>query len=189
MLILIDNYDSFTYNLVDYFTQLGEEVIIYRNDQITTDEVLKQKPDYIVISPGPSTPTEAGICIDLILKNNNNIPILGVCLGHQAIAQAFGGKIIKSPSAEHGKIHKIYHNKTGIYQNLPSPMNVTRYHSLVAEEKTLPKNLIITARTEGNLIMSLQSTDNKLHAVQYHPESICTEFGMQILKNFLEITK
>jgi anthranilate synthase/aminodeoxychorismate synthase-like glutamine amidotransferase len=188
MLILIDNYDSFTYNLVEYFTRLGQKVKIYRNDKVTIDEILDQNPDYIVLSPGPCTPTESGICLDLILQNKN-IPMLGVCLGHQAIIQAFGGKIIKAPSPEHGKIHPIYHNEIGIYKNIPSPLNVTRYHSLIADESTLPSNLIITAKTIDNIIMSFQSLDNKLFGVQYHPESICTEYGIEILKNFLDIKK
>ena len=188
---MIDNYDSFTYNLVQYFGELGQKVSVYRNDEITPDEIEKIKPNYIVISPGPCTPNEAGISLELIERLSGNIPILGVCLGFQAIVQAFGGRIIGAKRIMHGKVSSILHNGKGVFNGLESPLNATRYHSLVAEQETLPDCFEVTAWTNdesGNIeeIMGVRHRTLNLEGVQFHPESILTEHGHQMLNTFLQ---
>ena len=190
MLVLIDNYDSFTYNLVHYFEEIGQKVKVFRNDEVQTKEVLDINPDYLVISPGPSTPKNSGICIDLIKensKNKNPKPLLGVCLGHQAIAEAFGANVIQSGRPIHGKVSKISHYKSKLFKNIKNPFNATRYHSLIVENKTLPKILEITAITDDKVIMAIQHKKLPIFGVQFHPESIATDFGHQLLKNFLSL--
>jgi len=188
MIILIDNYDSFTYNLVQYLGDLGEEVVVHRNDQISANEVIDKKPKGIVISPGPSDPDHAGICLELIEKAaHSNTPLFGVCLGLQSIGQAFGGQVIRAPYPMHGKVSHITHNKEGVFKNIPSPFEVTRYHSLIVEKDTLPQGLKITAETDDGLIMGLSHKEHPIHSVQFHPESIATEHGHQLLKNFLTL--
>ncbi len=188
---MIDNYDSFTYNLVQYFGELGQKVSVYRNDEITPDEIEKIKPNYIVISPGPCTPNEAGISLELIERLSGNIPILGVCLGFQAIVQAFGGRIIGAKRIMHGKVSSILHNGKGVFDGLESPLNATRYHSLVAEQETLPDCFEVTAWTNdesGSIeeIMGVRHRTLNLEGVQFHPESILTEHGHQMLNTFLQ---
>ncbi|WP_417461719.1 anthranilate synthase component II [Kordiimonas sp.] len=185
MYILIDNYDSFTYNLYHYLVELGAKVDVIRNDQITADEVIQRAPDGIIISPGPCTPNEAGICLELIEKAKTSIPILGVCLGFQSIGQAFGGTVCRAPYVMHGKTSHIIHNEKGIFTGLPSPFDATRYHSLIVERSTLPSCLEITAETEDGLIMGLQHREYPLFGVQFHPESIASEHGHAVLKNFI----
>lgn len=185
MLILVDNYDSFTYNLVHFFGELGAPCEVFRNDTITPEEIIKRRPKGIVLSPGPCTPNEAGICLNLIQKAGDQIPILGVCLGHQAIGQAFGGKIIRAPAPMHGKISTIHHFGKSVFQGLPSHLNVTRYHSLIVEKSTLPKVLEITAESEDGIIMGLQHKVFPIHGVQFHPESIASEYGHELLANFM----
>lgn len=190
MLVLIDNYDSFTYNLVHYFEEIGQKVKVFRNDEVQTKEVLDINPDYLVISPGPSTPKNSGICIDLIKensKNRNPKPLLGVCLGHQAIAEAFGANVIQSGKPIHGKVSKISHYKSKLFKNIKNPFNATRYHSLIVENKSLPKTLEITAITDDKVIMAIQHKKLPIFGVQFHPESIATDFGHQLLKNFLSL--
>lgn len=190
MLVLIDNYDSFTYNLVHYFEEIGQKVKVFRNDEVQTKEVLDINPDYLVISPGPSTPKNSGICIDLIKensKNKNPKPLLGVCLGHQAIAEAFGANVIQSGKPIHGKVSKISHYKSKLFKNIKNPFNATRYHSLIVENKSLPKTLEITAITDDKVIMAIQHKKLPIFGVQFHPESIATDFGHQLLKNFLSL--
>ena len=191
MLLMIDNYDSFTYNLVQYFGELGQKVSVYRNDEITVDEIESQKPKYVVISPGPCTPDEAGISLELIEKLAGKIPILGVCLGFQAIAQAFGGNIIGAQRIMHGKVSPIHHTGKGVFKGLKNPLNATRYHSLVAEQSTLPECLEVTAWTNndsGNIeeIMGVRHKTLAIEGVQFHPESILTEHGHQMLNTFLQ---
>ncbi len=193
-LLMIDNYDSFTYNLVQYFSELGCEVIVYRNDEITITDIRQLSPDYIVISPGPCTPNEAGISLSVIEELGDEFPILGVCLGHQSIAQAFGGKVVHADEIMHGKVSEIGHNGKGIYEGIPSPLSVTRYHSLVADKQTLPDCLEVTAYVENSdgtqrEIMSFCHKTKQIYGVQYHPESILTKYGHQILNNFLKLTK
>ncbi len=183
---MIDNYDSFTYNLVQYLSELGEEVVVYRNDEITLDTILKLKPDRIVISPGPCTPDVAGISLSVIKKFSETIPVLGVCLGHQSIGQAFGGHIIHAKQLMHGKTSPIYHKNTGIFRNLPNPFIATRYHSLVIERSTLPDCLEITAWTEDDEIMGVRHKTLAIEGIQFHPESILSEHGHQMLENFLK---
>jgi anthranilate synthase component 2 len=188
MIILIDNYDSFTWNLVQYFGDLGETVEVHRNDKISTTEVINKKPAGIVISPGPSDPDHAGICLDLIAAAaDSKTPLLGVCLGHQAIGQAFGGKVIRAPKPLHGKLSEVSHNNTGIFAGLPSPYTATRYHSLIVERSSLPACLTATAETEDGLIMGLAHKALPIHGVQFHPESIATEHGHDLLKNFVRM--
>ena len=190
MLILIDNYDSFTFNLVHYFEELGEKVKVFRNDEVKTADIFDLNPDYIVISPGPSTPKNSGICIDLIKQNVNyqkEKPLLGVCLGHQAIAEAFGANVIQSGKPIHGKVSKINHNKLNLFKNIETPFNATRYHSLIVEKKSLPSSLEITATTEDQVIMAIQHKQHPIYGVQFHPESIATNFGHKLLKNFLSL--
>lgn len=191
MPLIIDNYDSFTHNLAQYIGEIGYRVEIRRNDQISIDEISRLKPSHIVISPGPCDPQKAGISMDVVRSFYKKIPILGVCLGHQAIAASFGGNIVKANRIMHGKISKIYHSNQGIFRDLPSPFNATRYHSLVVDPSTCPKQLEITAWTETNkgavsTIMGIADKVNRLHGVQFHPESIASEFGHDIIRNFLE---
>ncbi|HDN27452.1 MAG TPA: aminodeoxychorismate/anthranilate synthase component II [Thioploca sp.] len=192
MLLMIDNYDSFTYNLVQYFGELGAQVQVFRNDQITLSDIERQSPQHIVISPGPCTPNQAGISVAAIKAFAGKIPLLGVCLGHQSIGQAFGGKIIKARQIMHGKTSQIYHNGQHLFQTLPNPFEATRYHSLVIERTTLPDSLEITAwtkTTDGELeeIMGVQHKSLPVYGYQFHPESILTPHGHALLKNFLEI--
>lgn len=187
MLLLIDNYDSFTYNLVHFLGELGTESIVRRNDQLTVDEAIALKPQAIVLSPGPCTPNEAGICLDLIREVAGKIPLLGVCLGHQSIGQAFGARVIRAETPMHGKLSTIRRRDTGLFKGLPETFQVTRYHSLIVERETLPECLEITAETEDGIIMGLQHRDLPVHGVQFHPESIASENGHALLANFLEI--
>ena len=187
MLLMIDNYDSFTYNLVQYFGELDQDVQVFRNDKISVAEIEKLAPDHIVISPGPCTPNEAGISIDVINKFKGQIPILGVCLGHQSIGQAFGGKIVHAHNIMHGKTSDIYHNDTDIFKGFENPYTATRYHSLVIEKESLPDCFEITAESEDGLIMGLTHKDYPIFGVQFHPESIASDYGHNILGNFLEI--
>jgi len=185
MLLMIDNYDSFTYNLVQYFGELGQDVQVYRNDEIDLATVAKLKPRHIVISPGPCTPNEAGISVPLIHEFAGKIPLLGVCLGHQSIGQAFGGKIIKAKTLMHGKTSLIHHENVGVFRDLPNPYTATRYHSLVIERETIPDCLEITAWTEDDEIMGVRHKTLPVEGVQFHPESILTEHGHALLNNFL----
>ena len=191
MLLMIDNYDSFTYNLVQYFGELGQEVCVYRNDEISISEIETLKPNHIVISPGPCTPNEAGISLDLIKKLAGKIPILGVCLGFQAIVQVFGGNIIGAQKIMHGKVSPIHHTGKGVFKNLKNPLNATRYHSLVAEKPTLPDCFEVTAWTnkengDTEEIMGVRHKSYAIEGVQFHPESILTEHGHQMLNTFLQ---
>ena len=186
MLLMIDNYDSFTYNLVQYFGELEQEVAVYRNDAITLDEIANLKPAQIVISPGPCTPNEAGVSVPLIERFAGQIPILGVCLGHQAIGQAFGGRIVHAKKVMHGKTSAIHHHSTGVFRGLPDPFQATRYHSLVIERESLPASLEITAQTDDGEIMGVRHKTLPVEGVQFHPESILTEYGHELLANFLK---
>ena len=186
MLVLIDNYDSFAYNLVHYLGELGATCQVFRNDKISVADVLKLAPKGIVLSPGPCTPNEAGICLELIAKAGPEIPLLGVCLGHQAIGQVYGGKVIRAPVLMHGKLSKIANKGQGVFKGLPKKFEVTRYHSLIVERASLPESLTVTAET-GGLIMGLQHKTHPVHGVQFHPESIASEHGHALLANFLEI--
>ncbi len=185
MLLMIDNYDSFTYNLVQYFGELRQEVVVHRNDEITLDEIAALKPAQIVISPGPCTPNEAGVSVPLIGRFAGKIPILGVCLGHQSIGQAFGGNIIHAKQVMHGKTSAIHHKSAGVFRNLPNPLQATRYHSLVIERETIPDCLEITAWTDDGEIMGVRHKTLAVEGVQFHPESILTERGHALLENFL----
>jgi anthranilate synthase component 2 len=191
MLLMIDNYDSFTYNVVQYFGELGAEVQVYRNDEISIHEIAEKKPEHLVISPGPCTPNEAGISMDAIREFAGKIPILGICLGHQSIAQVFGGKVIRAAQVMHGKTSTIHHNDLGVFRNIPKTFLATRYHSLVVKRENLPECLDITAWTEnedGSMdeIMGIRHKTLAVEGVQFHPESILTEHGHQLLRNFLE---
>ena len=185
MLLMIDNYDSFTYNLVQYLGELGEDVRVFRNDEISLSEVVGMKPDRVVLSPGPCTPNEAGITLGLIDILAGRIPILGVCLGHQAIGQAFGGKVVRAKQVMHGKTSQIEHAGQGVFRNLPAGFVATRYHSLVIERETLPECLEITASSEDGEIMGLRHRQHAIEGVQFHPEAILTQHGHQLLENFL----
>jgi anthranilate synthase/aminodeoxychorismate synthase-like glutamine amidotransferase len=187
MLLMIDNYDSFTYNLVQYFGELGEKILVYRNDKITIEKIKKINPERIVISPGPGTPLDAGISNEVIKNFYKKIPILGVCLGHQCIGYVFGGKIMQAKKLMHGKTSKIYHNGKDIFKGIKNPFIATRYHSLVVQKKSFPKDLQITAYSERKEIMGLKHKKYKTFGVQFHPESILTKEGKSILKNFLKI--
>lgn len=189
MLLMIDNYDSFTYNIVQYFGQLGEEVQVYRNDRITLEEIAALKPERLVISPGPCSPEEAGISVAAIKAFAGKIPLLGVCLGHQAIGAAFGGKVVRSVSLMHGKTSPIFHDQKGLFQDMPLPFQATRYHSLIVDRPTLPDCLKVTAWVENGEIMGLQHKELPIWGMQFHPESILTEGGMNLLKNFLTISR
>lgn len=189
MLLLIDNYDSFTYNLVHYLGELGAMAEVHRNDRISVNEVLAKRPEAIVISPGPCDPDRAGICLELIAAAAaHRIPLLGVCLGHQAIGQQFGGHVIRANQLMHGKTSAIHHTGKGLFRNLPSPLEVTRYHSLIVERATLPDCLEVTAETTDGIIMALQHRELPIHGVQFHPESIASEHGHDLLRNFLELS-
>lgn len=188
MIVLIDNYDSFTYNLVQYLGELGAQTDIYRNDEITIDEVLKLNPKGIMISPGPSDPDRAGICMDLIKASaDNDLPLFGVCLGHQCLGQVYGGKVIRAPAPMHGKTSQMYHNEQSVFKGLPSPFEATRYHSLIVEKESLPDCFDITAKTDDDIIMGLQHKEKPLHGVQFHPESIATQHGHAMIQNFLDM--
>ena len=187
MILLLDNYDSFTYNLAQYLGELGCEVEVHRNDKISVEEIARHKPERIVISPGPCTPQEAGISIELIQRLAGKFPILGVCLGHQALGAAFGGKVIRAPKLFHGKTSEIHHDNKGVFRKLPEPFTATRYHSLIVERKSLPRELTITAETSDGIIMGVRHRKHKLEGVQFHPESVLTESGKQLLANFLSL--
>ncbi len=187
MIVLIDNYDSFTFNLFHYLGGLGADVVVHRNDKITVDRVIAMDPEAIVLSPGPCTPNEAGICLDLITKAAPTIPVLGVCLGHQAIGQAFGGEVVRAPTQVHGKLSEIKHQGEGVFRGINAPFRATRYHSLVVERASLPSDLAVTAETGDDLIMGLAHRALPVHGVQFHPESIASEHGHLILRNFLDI--
>ncbi|MET0632692.1 MAG: aminodeoxychorismate/anthranilate synthase component II [Xanthobacteraceae bacterium] len=187
MIVLIDNYDSFTFNLFHYLGGLGADVLVYRNDKIATDRVLAIDPDAIVLSPGPCTPNEAGICLDLVAKAAPTIPMLGVCLGHQAIGQAFGGEVVRAPVPVHGKLSDIRHRGEGVFRGINAPFRATRYHSLVVGQTNLPADLAVTAETGDRLVMGLAHRALPVHGVQFHPESIASEHGHLILRNFLDI--
>ncbi|GAB4283294.1 MAG: aminodeoxychorismate/anthranilate synthase component II [Deferrisomatales bacterium] len=189
MLVMIDNYDSFTYNLVQYFGILGAEVRVYRNDKVTVDEVAALGPGRIVISPGPGDPTDAGVSVELIRRLAGTVPILGVCLGHQCLGYAYGGRIVRAKRIMHGKVSQVHHDGTGLYRGIPSPFEATRYHSLVIRRDTLPERFRITAWTEDDdEIMGIADDGARLYGMQYHPESILTKAGMDILRNFLELS-
>jgi anthranilate synthase/aminodeoxychorismate synthase-like glutamine amidotransferase len=187
MLLMIDNYDSFTYNLVQYLGELGEDIRVFRNDRITIPEIEEMKPDRIVISPGPCTPREAGISVETVRRFSGKIPILGVCLGHQSIGAAFGAKIINAPRLMHGKTSMIHHDGKGVFKGLPNPFEATRYHSLIIKKDTLHKDFIITAWTDQNEIMGIRHKNYALEGVQFHPESILTKSGKDLLANFLRM--
>ena len=188
MLLLIDNYDSFTYNLVHFLGELGARAEVHRNDKISVNEALAKSPQAIVLSPGPCDPDKAGICLKLIeAAAAHRIPLLGVCLGHQAIGQAFGGKVVRAPELMHGKMSDIHHHGKGVFRNLPSPIEATRYHSLIVERESLPDCFEITAWTVDGIIMGLQHKELPIHGVQFHPESIASEHGHEILANFLQL--
>jgi anthranilate synthase/aminodeoxychorismate synthase-like glutamine amidotransferase len=187
MILVIDNYDSFTYNLVQYLGELGAKPEVRRNDQTTVEEIGRMAPERIVISPGPKTPTEAGICLKVIEKFSGHIPLLGVCLGHQAIGQAFGGRVIRAPEIMHGKTSEIHHDGKTVFSGLPNPFLATRYHSLIVERASLPACLEISATTADGLIMGLRHKDMRVEGVQFHPESVLTDAGKQLLANFLKL--
>ena len=187
MVFVLDNYDSFTYNLVQYIGELGALVEVRRNDEVKIRDIEAMRPERIVISPGPCTPQDAGILIPLIQRFAGKAPILGVCLGHQAIGAAFGGKIVRAPKLFHGKTSEIHHDGKNIFRNLADPFLATRYHSLIVERKSLPRDLAITAETADGIIMGLRHRRHKIEGVQFHPESVLTESGKQLLKNFLEL--
>ncbi len=189
MLLMIDNYDSFTYNLVQYFGELGEEIEVFRNDKISIPEIEKLNPEMLVISPGPGTPENAGVSLDMINHFKGKIPILGVCLGHQCIGEVFGGKIVSAPRLMHGKTSFIHHDGKDIFQGLSNPFEATRYHSLVVEKKSIPDCLEITAWTDQQEIMGLKHKNYLVIGVQFHPESILTKEGKQLLKNFLHLSQ
>jgi anthranilate synthase/aminodeoxychorismate synthase-like glutamine amidotransferase len=187
MLLLIDNYDSFTYNLYQYLSELGIQVEVRRNDQVTLEEIEAMQPERIVISPGPCTPNEAGLSCQIVETFGSRLPTLGVCLGHQAIGQVYGGHVIRAPEPMHGKTSLMYHQGQGVFRNLPQPFEANRYHSLIVEDKSLPDTLEVTARTEDGLIMGLRHRHYPVDGVQFHPESIMTPVGKDLLRNFLEL--
>ena len=187
MIVLVDNYDSFTFNLVHYLGGLGADVAVHRNDKIAVADVLALKPDAIVLSPGPCTPNEAGICLDLIAKASATVPILGVCLGHQAVGQAFGGKVVRAPEPVHGKLSEVHHRGAGVFRGINGPFKATRYHSLVVERGSMPGELNVTAETDDGLVMGLAHKSRPVHGVQFYPESIASEHGHLMLKNFLDL--
>ncbi len=186
MFVLIDNYDSFTYNLFHYLGELGADIVVHRNDQISVDEILNLAPQGVIMSPGPCTPDDAGICLELVERCAGKLPLLGVCLGHQSIAQAMGGKVVRAPYLMHGKVSKIVHEGRGLFAGLPNSFNATRYHSLTVEPESLPDCLEVTAQTEDGIIMGLSHKEFEVHGVQFHPESIASEYGHDLLKNFLD---
>lgn len=186
MILMIDNYDSFTYNLVQYLGELGEELKVARNDQIEIEEIYDLKPKSIFLSPGPGTPDEAGICLRVVSEFAGEIPILGVCLGHQVITQAFGGEVIRAERLMHGKTSSVYHDQSTIFSNLPNPFTATRYHSLIAKRENLPAELMISAETEEGEVMAIRHQHFPIEGVQFHPESILTEEGKRLLQNFMQ---
>lgn len=186
MIVMIDNYDSFTYNLVQYLGEMGHELIVRRNDQVTIDEIEHLNPDYLMISPGPCTPNEAGISLEAIKYFAGKIPILGVCLGHQAIAQVFGGEVVRAERLMHGKTDDIFHDEQTMFKDIPSPFLATRYHSLIVKNETLPHCLTISAQTKEGEIMAIRHKELPIEGVQFHPESIMTQEGKRLLQNFLE---
>jgi anthranilate synthase component 2 len=187
MILVIDNYDSFTYNLVHYLNELGAETLVHRNDAISVDEALGLKPDGVLLSPGPCTPNEAGICLPLLTQAPDSLPIFGVCLGHQAIGQAFGGEVVRAKAVMHGKTSAIHHNGKGVFKDIKNPFTATRYHSLSVEKGALPDALEITAWTDDGEIMGVQHKTRPIQGVQFHPESIATECGHDLLANFLDL--
>jgi para-aminobenzoate synthetase component 2 len=187
VILLLDNYDSFTYNLAQYLGELGCQVEVHRNDKISVEDIARRKPEKIVISPGPCTPQEAGISVELVERLAGKFPILGVCLGHQAIGAAFGGKIVRAPRLFHGKTSEIHHDGKSIFRKLPEPFTATRYHSLIVERESLPRELSITAETSDGIIMGFRHRRHKIEGVQFHPESVLTTFGKQLLQNFLSM--
>ncbi|WP_374713424.1 anthranilate synthase component II [Symbiobacterium terraclitae] len=189
MIVVIDNYDSFTYNLVQYLGELGAAQAVYRNDQATVEQIAAMQPDAVVISPGPCTPDEAGISLELIRRLGPTTPILGVCLGHQAIGRAYGGRVLPDPALMHGKTSRIYHSGTGLFAGLPNPFTAARYHSLIVDRASLPADLAVTAETEDGLVMAVQHRVHPVYGVQFHPESILTECGRQLLQNFLRLAQ
>lgn len=189
MILLIDNYDSFTYNLVHYFGELGAEIVVHRNDTISVEQALSARPEAIVLSPGPCTPNEAGICLDLIAAAKGRVPILGVCLGHQAIGQVFGGNVVRAPVPMHGKISNITHRGTDVFASIPDQFEATRYHSLIVDRDTLPDSLQVTAETSDGLIMGLAHKELPIYGVQFHPESIASQHGHDLLRNFLSLAR
>lgn len=189
MILMIDNYDSFVYNLVQYFKELDEDIVVKRNDEITIDDIKTLNPEIIVLSPGPCSPTEAGICIDVVNNFKGKIPILGICLGHQTIGQVFGSKIVKAIEPVHGKVHSITHDGKGVFTNIKNPLNVTRYHSLVVDTETLSDELEITAKTKEGEIMGLRHKKYMIEGVQFHPEAVLTECGHELLRNFITLAR
>ena len=189
MILLIDNYDSFTFNLYHFLGDVGAQCQVWRNDKLSVQDAMAMQPEAIVLSPGPCTPTEAGICLDLIAAAAGKIPLLGVCLGHQAIGQAFGGQVVRAPEPMHGKVAEITHNGTDIFTGIPSPFKATRYHSLIVDRETLPDMLVPTAWTADGLVMAMHHRTLPIHGVQFHPESIASEHGHTILRNFLTLAR
>lgn len=187
MILVVDNYDSFTYNLVQYFGELADDVRVVRNDRVTVDEVLEMAPDHLVLSPGPGNPDEAGICLDLIPAVAGRIPLLGVCLGHQAIGQAYGGLVVRAPEIIHGKTSEISWEGTGLFEGLPNPFPATRYHSLALDPGRIPDCLRVTARTPDGVVMAVDHVSLPIHGVQFHPESVLTTDGKRMLENFLRL--
>lgn len=185
MFLMIDNYDSFVYNLVRYMYELGEDVVVRRNDKLTIEEISKLNPEGIIISPGPKKPEDAGISIEVVRKFAGKIPLLGICLGHQVIGHVYGAKIIKGVKPMHGKVSKIYHNEQGLYKNIAMPFNATRYHSLIIDSKCLPKVFQITSQTEDGIIMGIAHKEMFIEGVQFHPEAELTEYGHELLRNFI----
>jgi anthranilate synthase component 2 len=189
MIILIDNYDSFTWNLYHYLGELGAETVVHRNDAVSVGQVLSACPEAIVLSPGPCTPNEAGICLDLIARAGGKVPILGVCLGHQAIGQAYGGRVVRAARLMHGKLSAIRHGGTGVFSNIPDNFEATRYHSLIVERQSLPDCLEVTAETDDGVIMGFSHKTHPVHGVQFHPESIASQHGHTLLQNFLSLAR
>jgi anthranilate synthase component 2 len=187
MIVLIDNYDSFTFNLYHYFGVLGTDIVVHRNDKISADAVIAADPDAIVLSPGPCTPKDAGICVDLIRKACDRIPLMGVCLGHQAIGEAFGARVVRAPQPVHGKLSRMIHEGAGVFRGINDRFEATRYHSLVVQRDDLPSDLQVTAETDDRLIMGLSHRALPVHGVQFHPESIASQHGHRILQNFLDL--
>jgi anthranilate synthase/aminodeoxychorismate synthase-like glutamine amidotransferase len=187
MILVIDNYDSFTFNLVQYLGELGAQMEVWRNDQITLDEIAAKRPERIVISPGPCTPAEAGVSVGLIQRFSGQLPIFGVCLGHQSIGEAFGGDVVRAPYLMHGKTSRIHHDEQGVFRGVPQDFTATRYHSLIVKKETLPQTLQITAETDDGLIMGLRHKQDPTFGVQFHPESILTGEGKKLLSNFLSV--
>ena len=189
MLLLIDNYDSFTYNLFHYLGQLGADVVVKRNDEISADEAIAMRPDAVVLSPGPCTPNEAGICLELIAKANGTLPILGVCLGHQSIGQVYGGTVVRAPVPMHGKLSRIHHTGKSVFRGLNNDFMATRYHSLTIAPESMPADLEVTAVSEDGVIMGVMHKTHPVHGVQFHPESIASENGHALLQNFLRMAR